>query len=273
MWTDYANGGNYYSINSSNPHVINKNTPNLSTVLSTTAAYIQSNWISPGQGNAQGIGALYYLLANYKNSSGCFRQGAVLSTILLSAKDENATYGQCNRPVDGLAARGLTAVPNENFCEPVDSYEDPTNAKAYVTSQVGANKFVFNSIVVQPGDSACLTAQTVPQGQLNTNTQTFWSPAFYGNQYISLSNLTGGAVSSICSTPQAYASNLAGISAGIMQTVQSIPLDCAPAINTTPTYTYSPNYATNATVNGATVDFNPPLPAGTQVTVHYQCVN
>lgn len=266
-WVGSPDGnGWFYSITSANPNVINAQTANLSNVLNLTAQYLKA--ISPGQGNAQGIGALYKMVQNYRASSGCFRSGATLATILISAKDENGTYGNCNRAGDGLSARGLIAGPNENFCQPVAAYENYQTAYSYITSTLNT-KFVFNSIIVQPYDNACLVAQTLPQSQYNTNSTTWWSPAFYGNQYVNMSSLSKGSVSSICTSVGNYASNLSGINQAITQVIDGVTLDCAPV--GTPTVVVSPNFATTSTVSGNVISFSPAIPAGSQVSITYQC--
>jgi len=266
-WVGSPDGhGWFYTIGTANSNVINSQTANLSNVLNYTAQYLKA--ISPGQGNAQGIGALSMMVQNYRASSGCFRSGATLATILISAKDENATYGNCNRPGDGLAARGLTAGPNENFCEPVASYEAPATAYSYITSTLNT-KLVFNSIIVQPNDSACLVAQTLPESQYNTGNTTWWSPAFYGNQYVSMSNISKGSVSSICTSVGNYTSNLAGINQAITQVIDGVTLDCTPV--GTPTVSVSPSFSTTSSVNGKVISFSPAIPAGSTVSITYQC--
>ncbi len=261
-WVTGSNSGQY---------VINGQTANLSSVLSQTASYIQSSSIYPGQGNAQGIGALYQMVQNFRGAPyNCFRSGATLTAILLSDKDENATYGNCNL----LKALGLTADPNENFCEPPASYEAPATANQYITSTLNTT-LVYNSIIVLPGDVTCQNQQT--QNEMGNvacpaGATTCVSPAFAGNQYVAISNLTGGSASSICQS-NGYASNLNGINQKVVETVQDVTLDCTPMAGTTPQITISPTLSTTSSVNGNVVSFNPPLPAGTTVTVNYVCPN
>ena len=114
-----------------------------------------------------------------------------------------------------------------------------------------------------------MVAQTLPESQLNTGTTTWWSPAFYGNEYVSMSHLTHGSISSICTPVNNYTSNLNGINQAITQVLDSVTLDCAAIAQ--PQVTISPNFTTTATLSGDLLTFTPAIPAGSQVSITYQC--
>lgn len=76
----------------------------------------------------------------------------------------------------------------------------------------GKKNFVFNSIVVNSGDSACLSKD---------------GNEGYGFDYEKLSKATNGFIGTVCATD--YGSQLKVIGETVVEQVQSIMLECAPA--------------------------------------------
>lgn len=149
-----------------------------------------------GSSSEQGINATYRAversLRPESPNASLFRADAAFVTVLISDEDETGT-GPKNQ------AKNLLSLIQNNW-----------------QSQ---KNFVFHSIIVKPGDTACLAKQQT----------------VYGKKYAELSRLTGqGSVGgsilgSVCESD--YAAQLSGIGKSIQQLQQTMTLDCEPLNN------------------------------------------
>ncbi len=214
--------------------VINRSTPNLSTVFRQTISDIGS-----GYGNdEQGIKASVLSLLNNPVYP-CYRSGAAYASVIISDEDERSVGGNKNLSAEQHRELGVQNYPA--------TFVNTANAV------FGAGKrMAVNSIVVR--DAQCKQMQD-PQG----------SPAFIGVKYMELSNLTKGGIGNICDSD--YSTNLKYFKDAILSTVTSVELECtpigAPTINIPSGYT--------GTLEGKKVNFSPALPAGTSFSIKYKC--
>jgi|GEM_PF-1118184 hypothetical protein len=228
---------------SSGSILITKATPNKAQLFNDTIKFIGAGYSS----DEQGIGALSLMLDGYF-SSGCFRQKSTLATILISDEDERSVGGQ------------QSWSPAQY--EPLTSINYPDNLISKVASKFNSSSytkpFIWNSIIVKPGDTACEATQDA-QG----------TPCFFGTLYNELSNKTSGHVGSICDGD--YSQSLKYVKDRVVQTMPYVQLECVPT--NTPTVTLSPNRSTSISTESNRVHFSPALPEGTTVTVQYRCAN
>lgn len=226
--------------------VMNKNTPNKGSVFTNTITAIGAN----GAGNEQGIKNFSLMLSNHRNS-GCFRDQAALTVIGISDEDEASIAGNTSIDPDGTSY------------QPLDALNYPTNLVSQVASTFNTSNFtkafVWNSIIVRPGDVACYNQQQAEDSI---------GVSFYGTFYNQLSGLTGGYVGSICDSD--YTQNLNYISNVVTNTISSLTLECTPIGPVT--VTTANNFSTTTTVQGNKIFFNPVLPQAAQwVRLQYNC--
>ncbi len=123
-----------------------------------------------------------------------FRDRASLSVVLISDENETLLDGVGNLLPEGFKSEG-------------------TNLVDFVSQTWGSyKKFQYNSVVVLPGDYDCL-------GQYES----------FGEAYIELSELTGGAVENICAAD--YTGALRNIAAGVINLQKVYSLQCQPFDN------------------------------------------
>ncbi|NCN95709.1 MAG: hypothetical protein GW917_03210, partial [Bdellovibrionales bacterium] len=225
-WGSYS-GSTWVSYGSP---IIQKSTPNKSQLFTDTIKYIGAEWSS----DEQGIHAMRLMLANY-SGSGCLRGNSTLAVILIS--DEN------ERSVGGNQSWSTAQY------QPLTSMNYPDNLISAVASKYNSGSyvkpFIWNSIIVMPGDSQCESIQD-SQGV----------PSFFGTLYNEMSNKTGGHVGSICSSD--YSQNLQYIRNRVVETMPYVQLECVPS--TTPAVSLSPLFSTNISLSGSKVQFSPSLP-------------
>lgn len=183
---------------------------------------------------------------NISGNSGCYRNDAGLSVIIISDEDERSVGGDVSQ-----------IVYEHEKNKPLEADDKPLTYVNYVKQVFGANKrFTVNSIIVRPGDTACKALQDKEV-----------SISHYGVKYNELSQLTGGYVGSICEAD--YSSNLNYFVSSIVRSQASLPLKCSNAVNIqallNPTYTYTSHLTGNLLV------FDPSIPAGTSVQLNYTC--
>jgi hypothetical protein len=118
--------------------------------------------------------------------------------------------------------------------------------------------FIWNSIIVKPGDVACKDVQDQQS-----------SPAFYGTLYAELSSKTGGHIGSICDAD--YTQSLKLIKDRTVNSMPGLTLQCVPTDNPQVTFDHAVN--TTVSLTGKTLKFMPAVPEGTGVTVVYTCPN
>jgi hypothetical protein len=227
--------------------VLKAGTSNLTQVFANTINSIGAGW--PGSEDERAIKAAWWHLWNgdpsYSPVSGCYRKGAGLAVVIIGNEDERSIGGDKTQQY----------YANEYY--PLESDDLPQTYISNVKSVFGSDKrFTVNSIIVRPGDSACMASQDA-QG----------SKSHYGVKLAELSQATNGFVGSICDTD--YTSNLKYFKDKIVNQMQSLPLECIPVGQVSVTLSPAVNVASS--VVGQNLVFNPALSVGTQVSISYQC--
>lgn len=182
----------------------------------------------------------------YNQYNGCNRPDAALSVIILSDEDERSIGGDSTQKF---------------YDSEFSLLEGDDQAYGYVNKikqDFGINKRVsVNSIIVKPGDDACMKTQD--EGGAKSH---------FGYKYNELSNLTGGYVGSICDDD--YSKNLNWFKDRIVNSLASIPLECAPVGPIQVAIVPSMGTVTTQIINNMLI-FSPAIPAGRQVVVQYNC--
>lgn len=208
-----------------------------------TVAAIGAGWA--GTDDERGIKAAWWNI-EYAQYNSCYRNEASLAVILISDEDERSVGGN-------LALQFYT---DEYKTLEVD--DQPQELVNKIKQKFGINKrFTFNSIIVKPGDSACMASQDA-EG----------SKSHYGYKYSELTQLTGGVVASICDAD--YSQNLYYFKDRIVNTLASIPLECAPVGQVMVSVTPTMNGVATSIQNNNLV-FNPAVPAGRTIKIVYNC--
>ena len=223
-------------------------TPNLSTIFTNTINNIGAGWA--GTDDERGIKAAYWHMyngdLNYSNHSKCYRADAALAAIIVSDEDVRSVGGD---PSAQYYANEYKALENDDL---------PATLTQQVRDVFGMSKrFTFNSIIVKPGDSTCMTAQ-----------DSGGAKSHYGTKYNELSNMTGGGVGSICDSN--YSTNLNLFADMIQDSISSIALECAPVGGVQVTVTPAVSGLTTS-VQGSNLVFSPNVPVGRTVNMKYKC--
>lgn len=214
--------------------VINKSTPNLSSVFQQTIYDIGSGYSN----DEQGIKASILSILNNPVYP-CYRTNAALATIIISDEDERSVGGN-----ESLSSQQYHPLGAQNY---------PATFVNTANAVFGAGKrMAVNSIVVR--DNLCKQVQD-PQG----------SPSFLGVKYMELSNLTSGTIGNICDND--YSTNLKYFKDAILNTVSGVDLACVPV--GTPVVTLPAVYTWS--ISGNRITFTPALSVGTPLTVNYKC--
>lgn len=196
-------------------------------------------------------------LAIQANQGGFLRANAPLEIIVISNADENI----CGGP----GSTCLDAYGNATANSPVWSANDNPNYLYSALNSLYPNKdYRIHTIVIQPGDSACWSAQNAGNGKI-------WGQ--YAPIYASLSDSTGGVKGSICAGD--YAAQLTAIgNLANNQLMQNFKLNCKTNTNNL-RYTLSPTPAGitgSVDTSGMNLVFSAPLPPSTTLQVTYTCV-
>lgn len=230
--------------------VLTPSTPNRSQIFFDSLVDINE-----GSGNEQGIRRSLENLKNIGNMN-CFRSDGALAIILLSDEDERS-----------CGARSSECL-NDDF-DALTTDNQPETLINYVGNRWQQNKpFTFHSIVIRPSINGAPADDNCRQIQRNQN-----HAAYYGVEYAKVSLQTGGIVGSICSSN--YANQLDLIGERIEETLDSMPLECAPYQGqiTVSVVDSSGNALGNSpSLDGNKLVFSPPLPAGARVTGNYSCL-
>lgn len=221
----------------------------LSNIFASTINTIGAGWENSDDERA--IKAAYWHVYNgdyhYSGASGCYRQDAALSYIIISDEDERSVGGDQSQVYYSSEAN-----------KPLENDDLPSTLVQSIKSTFGTDKrFTVNSIIVKPDDSACMATQDAGG-----------SKSHYGVHYAELSNLTGGGVGSICDDD--FSTNLTLFANQIQDSLSSIPLECTPVGSVAVTITPTMGDVT-ATVSGMSLIFSPTVPAGRSVDVQYKC--
>jgi hypothetical protein len=235
-------------VSGATPYILKPNSGNIYQIFQDTIAQIGAGWA--GTDDERAIKAAWWHLWNGDiryptEASGCYRANAGLAVIILSDEDERSVGG--NMSLQYYAGE-WKALETDDL---------PLNYVNFVKDVFGSTKrFTVNSIIVKPGDSACMTQQD-SEG----------TKSHYGYTYNELSALTGGSIGSICESD--YSNNLTYFKNNIVRDMASLPLECNPV--GTPIVTINPAFGTTTRVENQTLYFDPKVPAGRTITVQYNC--
>lgn len=230
--------------------IMNSTTSNPYSVFLNTITGIGAG--NMGSDDERAIKAAYWHMDNghpfAPGGSGCYRENSGLSVLILSDEDERSVGGDA------------TQQYYEGEYKALEADDMPQTYQNYVKSLFGNDKrFTVNSIVVRPGDSACM-AQQDAEG----------SKSHYGTKYNELSLLTSGFVGSICDSD--YSTNLKYFKDKIINSLSSIPLECTPVGNVIVNVTPSMDNI-NTFIDNQNLVFNPKIPVGRTVNIEYNCAN
>lgn len=249
----YVWGASFYWQKTSTPSselgiVLKKGTPNLSSIFTNTIEYINAGWA--GSDDERAIKAAYRHVYNgdlrYSGNSGCYRSDSAIAYIIISDEDERSVGGDASQK---YYSSELKELENE---------DKPSVLVAYIKEVFGnERRFTVNSIIVKPNDTTCKNSQDAGGAR-----------SHYGVKYAELSNLTGGGIGSICDTD--YSTNLNLFFDKISDSLSSVPLECAP-YNNSVTVTITPTMSVSSRVEGTSLVFDTPVPAGRTVDLKYQC--
>ncbi len=242
VWSQYT------PASSATPAWVLKSNANLSNIFTATINNIGAGWA--GTDDERGTKAGYWHIYNgdvrFPNFSKCHRAEAALAMIIVSDEDV--------RSVGGDAAARYYA----DELKALESEDQPATLLNYVKEVFGTQKrFTFNSIIVKPGDAACMAAQDAGGAK-----------SHYGVKYKELSDMTGGGVGSICDTN--YSTSLNLFANSIEDSISSQALECMPV--GTVDVTVTPAVAgLTSTVRGASIAFTPNIPVGRTLNLKYKC--
>ncbi len=213
------------------------------SIFTNTVAAIGAGWANTD--DERGIKAAWWH-SEYRASNSCYRSDASIAVILISDEDERSVGGDPSKV---------------HYAAELKSLEAEDQPQAYVNKMkqtFGLQKrFTFNSIIVKPGDSACMASQDSEGAK-----------SHYGFKYAELSQLTGGAVGNICAAD--YSSNLYYFKDRIVNTLASLPLECAPVGDIDVSITPSIG-AVSVQVQNNNLVFSPAIPTGRTVQLGYDC--
>jgi hypothetical protein len=221
--------------------IMTKNTPNKNTVFMQTIDALGAQWSS----DEQGIKAMYLMIKDFR-AAGCIRPQATLTTILVSDENERSVGG--NRSWSEAQYQPLTP---ENYPDTLINF-----VKSEFDTTTFKKPFIWNSIIVKPGDTVCEAIQDAQS-----------SPSFFGTLYAELSTKTKGYIGSICDSD--YSQNLSYIKERTVNSMPGLTLECTPI--SAPQVTFDPQVTTSITVQGNQLKFNPAIPENVKITVSYTC--
>ena len=233
-WTDYVGTPRWIlKAGASDPY----------SIFTKTIDAIGAGWADSD--DERGIKAAYWH-AEYASSNTCYRSDASLSVIIISDEDVRSVGGDQAQVYYGGELKQLEAD------------DLPQAYVNKIKQSFGVSKrFTVNSIIVKPGDTACMAAQ-----------DSGGAKSHYGKYYAELSSLTNGFTGSICDSD--YSQNLNYFRDRIVSSLASIPLECAPVGGVDVTVT--PAVAGMSTrIENNTLIFAPAVPAGHRIDIGYDC--
>lgn len=239
----------WVGVGGATPWILKAGTANISKIFQDTILDIGAGWI--GTDDERAIKAAWWHLwngdINYPTeASGCYRKDAGLVTLIISDEDERSIGGD------------WTQQYYVGEYKPLEEDDQPIHYYSLVREIFGSTKrFNVSSIIVRPGDTACMAAQDA-EG----------SKSHYGYKYNELSLMASGSVGSICDAD--YSANLTRFKDQIVKDMGSLPLECAP-VGGLVEVTITPSMAVTTRVEGTTLYFNPKVPAGSTIKATYQC--
>lgn len=233
-------------------YVLQSTTPNNNQVFLTTLDNLPDS--SSGSGNEQGIVAIGEAMQHSQNQS-CFRQDAILTTLLISDEDEKSCGGRCQ---NAQATPNHSADTMREQYRALEEEDEPQFVLNIINSKWPNRPYVAHSIVIREDDLQCIATQDAA------------NPAFEGIMYAELSRLTGGVIGDICA--DSYADQLTVMGERTGEIVRSISLRCAPVDTAQLTFTPAASGGLTWRQEGNKILFNQALPANTVVRVQYTCI-
>jgi hypothetical protein len=213
------------------------------SIFTNTVAAIGAGWA--GTDDERGIKAAFWH-AEYSQYNTCYRNDASLSVIMISDEDERSVGGDASQ------------VYYQGELKTLEEEDQPQAYINKIKQKFGNDKrFTFNSIIVKPGDAACMAAQDADG-----------SKSHYGYKYSELSQLTNGATGSICAAD--YSTSLYYFKDRIVNSLASIPLECAPVGDVAVTITPALGGVMTQLQNN-NLSFNPAIPVGRTIKLEYKC--
>ena len=141
--------------------LMTSSSPNKNQVFIDTINSLGAEWSS----DERAMYATYLMIKNFR-SSGCFRDKAALTTIVISDEDERSVGGDQSL--------------SKSQYQPLEAGDMPANLTALVHQTFDSagfvKPFIWNSIIDIPGDTACMAQQDLDV-----------SPSFWGKLYAQLS--------------------------------------------------------------------------------------
>lgn len=214
------------------------------SIFTSTISAIGAGWA--GTDDERGIKAAWQH-ADYAPYNSCYRADASLAVIMISDEDERSIGGDQSQ------------VYYSGELKTLEAEDQPQAYINKIRQSFGNNKrFTFNSIIVTPGDLGCMAEQDVSGGK-----------SHFGYKYAELSQLTGGAIGNICAND--YSSNLYYFKDRIVNSLASVPLECAPVGDVNVVITPTMSNLSVQLVNNDLV-FNPAISVGRTIQIEYDCV-
>ncbi len=212
-------------------------------IFTNTVSAIGAGWA--GTDDERGIKAAWWS-AEYAQYNSCYRNDASLSVIMISDEDERSVGGDANQ------------VYYTGELKELETDDLPQSYVNKIKQKFGTDKkFTFNSIIVKPGDTACMATQDADG-----------SKSHYGYKYAELSQLTNGGTASICATD--FSQGLYYFKDRIVNSLASIPLECTPVGDINVTITPALGSVTTQLQNNS-LTFNPAVPVGRTIKLEYKC--
>lgn len=209
-------------------------------------------------GDERGVFAVNLALDRESKVSEFIRPTAHMAVIILSDEDERGMSDP--RSAENDNDRTVMSM------YPLESYDRPETLVSRFKQLFPAKTLSVHSIIVKPGDKACLSAQTGQSGNA-------FIRGTEGFTYAKLTEMTGGILGSICEAD--YGAQLQQIGYSLASQVTSLPLSCRP-INDDFQITLEPalGHDVNATADfqKMEVQIHEQLPPMTKVTLKYECL-
>jgi hypothetical protein len=144
-----------------------------------------------------------------------------------------------------------------------ERYDLPQTLMDKMKSKFPGKSISVHPIIIRPGDSGCLSTQTIPSQNIR---------GVEGYSYQELFSLAGGTMGSICDND--YGSTLANIGSYVQKESVSLPFQCRP-VNDDYDVTFDPKPAQDINVEAdfdkLTLKVVDTLPPMTKVTLTYDC--
>jgi len=234
----YGICGSLLTMTGYNSKILNPSVPNYATVFNNSiqrpeTAGCLNTGTCPAGASEPLLSATTAMNKFNTDNAGFFRADSDLAIVILSDADERQTGGAAyaNRPA------GLISTFKNNW----------PNGK----------KLKVYSIIVKPGDDACLATMRVGSGGYS----------FFGDLIERTVNMTSGINTSICAPD--YSVTLKSIGESVRTLTNSVELAHTPIANSV-VVTFTPAQTIGYTVIGNRVVFDAPPSVGTEIKVSYQ---